>query len=142
MGKAFLLLFSFMTITTTYAEANLSSIVEVLKKVESLNDSNAIGDNGKAYGVLQIHKIYVDDVNKNCGTEYTHDDMFDENCAEEVFHLYMELASERFVRKYGKVPTEQDIVRMHNGGMYRGYRINATKKYYKRYLKFKKDTIK
>lgn len=142
MGKTLLILLSFMTITFTHSEPDLSSIVKVLKEVESLNDSNAVGDNGKAYGILQIHKVYVDEVNEKCGTEYTHNDMFDETCAEEVFHLYMELASERFINKYNKLPTEQDIVRMHNGGMYRGYRIKATKKYYNRYLRFKRDTIK
>ena len=75
-------------------------------------------------------------------TDYTHQDMFDEVCAEEVFHLYMEYAIKRFKKRYSRNPTEQDIVRMHNGGMYKGYKINATNKYYVRYLKFKQATIK
>lgn len=115
----------------------LSNIVEILKQVESLGNNKAIGDNGRAYGILQIHNIYVVEVNQRYNTSYTHSDMFQENCAEEVFYLYMQYASERFCNKYNRAPTEEEIVRMHNGGLYRGYRIKATLKYYKRYLKFK-----
>lgn len=134
--KPFILILLFVT-NLTFAETNLNSIIEILKEVESLNNPDAIGDNGKAYGVLQIHKIYVDEVNLRFGTSYTHQQMFNEQCAEEVFHLYMTYATKHFQKKYGKSPTEEDIVRMHNGGLYKGYRIDATKKYYDKYLSFK-----
>lgn len=138
MVRKLLVLLSFITITTVYAKSpDLESIVKVLKEVESLNNSKAIGDNGRAFGILQIHKVYVDEVNLRFGTDYTHKQMFQDECAVEVFNLYMQYASKKFCKKYGKDPTEQDIVRMHNGGLYRGYRIKATLKYYKRYLKFK-----
>jgi len=45
--------------------------------VESGGDNNAIGDNGKAYGCLQIWSVYVEDANQFAGTSYTHLDAFD-----------------------------------------------------------------
>ena len=117
---------------------NNGDIMETLKYVETINGEYTIGDDGKAFGILQIHKGYVEDVNRYHGTSYTHYDMFDDRCAEEVFYLYMEIASERFCKKYGRYPNEEEIVRMHNGGMYQGYRIKATEKYYKKYLWWKR----
>lgn len=132
-----IILFLLFNINLNARETNLNSIIKTLKTLESLDNVKAIGDNGKAYGILQIHKIYVEEVNNRFGTDYSHRDMFEESCAEEVFYLYMEYASERFCEKYGREPNEEEIVRMHNGGLYRGYRIKATEDYYKRYLKFK-----
>jgi hypothetical protein len=122
----------------TQAKPDLNHIVKVLRQIESHNEPSAIGDNGKAFGVLQIHKIYVQEVNNRFGTTYTHKEMFQENCAEEVFFLYMEFAIERFERKYKRPVAEQDVVRMHNGGAFQGHRIESTKKYYNKYLKMSK----
>lgn len=118
--------------------ANVAEILPVLKLVESMGNTKSIGDNGKAYGILQIHKVCVDDVNRIYGTDYTHQDAFEENCAEEIFHLYLQAGIRRFVNKYKKEPTEQDVVRMWNGGVYSGYKRSTTIKYYRRYLLFKR----
>ena len=114
-----------------------SEIVEVLKHVETLNQPHLIGDNGDSYGVLQIQWAAVKDVNRYFGTHYTHGQMFDVVCAEEVTKLYMQMGAELYFKKYGKQPTEEVLVRNHNGGIYRGHRIKATIPYYRRYLKFK-----
>jgi hypothetical protein len=135
--KKLILLIIFAPIINVEAEVNLKEISDVLKQVETLGNTKSIGDGGKAYGVLQIHKIYVDEVNNRYGTAYTHKQMFDPICAEEVFLLCMQFAQERFCKKYNRMPTEEEIVRMHNGGIYTGYKKKSTIKYYKRYLKFK-----
>jgi hypothetical protein len=116
----------------------LKDIRFVLKHVETHNQPDAIGDNGKAYGVLQIHKIAVDDVNRLYGTDYTHQDAFNVVCSEEIFNLAIKAGIKRYKRIYCRSPTEGELVRMWNGGIYRGYKIDATLKYYKRYKKFKK----
>lgn len=126
-----LLIFSLSSVS------ELEDIYEVLKHSESNNNTDAIGDNGKAYGIVQIHKICVDDVNRIYGTNYEHEDMFDEACAKEVFILYLQAGIDNFKRKHGYLPTEEQIVRMWNGGIYRGYFIRATIKYYRRYKYFK-----
>ena len=127
-----LLLFSF-TVRADYDE-----IIHVLKYVETLNEPSAVGDNGDSFGVLQVQRAVVMDVNRYFNTNYRHKDMFDEVCAEEVTILYMKMGSELYFKKYEECPTEEVLVRNHNGGIYRGYRINATITYYNEYLRWKK----
>lgn len=136
MKKLFLLICIFF-ITFTVRAGDYEEIVEVLKYVETLNEPDAVGDNGASWGVLQIQAGCVNDVNRYFGTNYTHEDMFQVECAEEVAELYMQMGAELYFEKYGKQPSEEVLVRNHNGGIYRGYRIGATKKYYRQYLKWK-----
>lgn len=117
--------------------ATLEGIYEVLKYSESNGITTAIGDNGKAYGIVQIHKSCVDDVNRIYGTSYTHEEMFDEACAKEVFVLYLQAGIDRYVNKHGVLPTEEQVVRMWNGGIYKGHLYRDTIKYYRRYIRFK-----
>ena len=127
-----------LTLSSFSAPDRLEKIYQVLKYVESNNNPEAVGDNGKAHGVLQIHKICVDDINRVYNTDYTHQQAFDETHSREMFHLYIKFGIRLFKIKYCRSPTEEEIVRMWNGGIYRGYRIKATKKYYKRYIQFKR----
>ena len=131
------LILTLFTVTTMFAEESLDEIMEVLKYVETENDPTLIGDEGMSYGVLQIGAACVADVNRYFGTHYTHDDMFQVECAEEVFKLYAQMGAERYCKRYGKEATAEVIIRNHNGGIYQGYRINATKKYYRRYKLWK-----
>lgn len=136
----FILIF-LISISSFANVSELSSISTVLKLVESGGDPLAIGDSGKAYGILQIHKITVDDINRIYGTTYTHQDAFDEVCSEEMFFYYINAGIKRYVNRYNRQPTEEEIVRFWNGGIYKGHRIDATVKYYKRYLYFKKKIL-
>jgi len=135
--KPKLILIILLSLSSFCQASDISKIITVLKQTESNGDIKAIGDNGKAFGILQIHKICIDDVNRIYGTDYTHQDAFNEHCAEEIFTLYINAGIKRFVKRYSKQPTEQDIVRMWNGGFYKGYRKKTTIKYYRRYLRFK-----
>jgi len=115
----------------------LTPIRDVLKECETNNNPTEVGDGGRAKGVLQIHKGAISDVNRRFGTSYTHDEMFVEECAEEVFELYMIIGQEYFCKRYGRDMTEEDVVRGWNGGIYNGWRNKRTLKYWKRYLRFK-----
>lgn len=132
----FILIFSLSSVCNA---GNYSSIIDVLKEVETNNNIDAIGDNGKAFGILQIHKICIDDVNRYYNTNYTHQDAFNEDCAEEIFRKYINIGVGIYIRKYNKFPSEKDIVRMWNGGVYKGYLRKSTLKYYRRYLRFKNN---
>lgn len=46
---------------------NLLQFIMILIQVESGFDPNAVGDGGKAIGVLQIHPVMVDDINRIVG---------------------------------------------------------------------------
>ncbi len=112
-------------------------IMEVLKMVESRNDHKAVSPNKAYYGVLQIGKVCIREVNRLYGTNYTHRDAFSVSKSEEIFIKIITAGIDRFRVRYKREPTEEDIVRMWNGGIYTGYKTSFTKKYYLKYLKFK-----
>ena len=75
-----------------YAKANPESIpdryVQALIVVESRGNSKAIGDHGRAYGILQIHQGVIQDVNRWYGLQYRHRDAFDPVKARKICKLY------------------------------------------------------
>lgn len=102
----------------------------VLITIESGGDDAAIGDNGKAYGCLQIHSAYVQDVNRILKEDlYTHEDAFNRDHAIDMFLIYSlhYCTAERL----GRQPTLEDFARVHNGGP-NGYKKEATKKYWEK----------
>jgi hypothetical protein len=111
--------------------------MSILKVVETNNNPDSIGDNGRSYGILQIQRSVLRDVNRIYGTDYRHKDMFDEEASEEVFMLYLCYGKEVFLKKHCRFPTEEEMVRMWNGGIYKGYKYNQTKSYYQKYLDVK-----
>ncbi len=131
------LLALFLSLSFYTHAVNISDMLRIIKHVESRGNTEIIGDNGKAYGVLQIHKICVDDVNRIYGTDYTHQDAFNEQCSNEIFELYINHGVKLYIKKYNRRPSEQDIVRMWNGSIYNGYNKESTIKYYDKYLVFK-----
>lgn len=135
-AKLFILILSLSWVCSA---KNYSKIIDILKEVETNNNPTSVGDNGKAFGVLQIHKICVDDINRMYGTHYTHEDAFIEECAEEIFRKYINIGVGLYIKKHNKFPSEKDIVRMWNGGVYKGYLKKSTLKYYRRYLRFKNN---
>jgi len=53
-----------LTIVGNIAEPDFEDMLDAIEWVESKGDPWAVGDDGKAVGAYQIHKIYVDDVNR------------------------------------------------------------------------------
>lgn len=117
---------------------NLMEIATVLKHIESNNNTHAVGDSGDALGILQIHKACVEDVNRFYGTEYTHEDTKEIIVSEEIFVKYIRIGIKLYKKRCGTLPNEFDIVRMWNGGIYRGYEYPSTIPYLKKYRKHKK----
>ena len=121
--------------------------IAALIAVESGGNVKAIGDNGRAYGILQIHQCVVEDVNRvydfrvlpngtvvaggKEGRPFVHADMFKEQ--------YARLATVSYLRHYGRVykrqtgndSTPEVYARIHNGGPY-GWRKTATVGYWKK----------
>ena len=112
----------------------ITAIMNVLIWVESNNNPSAVGDNGKAIGILQIHKDCVEDINDTYYTVLMHEDMLSEKLSKEIFVLYLKHGWRVFKKKHHHDPSEEDLVRMWNGGIYKGYSNPATEKYYKKYL--------
>ena len=107
----------------------LKTLLIAIIIVESGGNKDAIGDNGKSYGCLQMTKAYVEDAAKYAGEDWVHEDAFDMTKAFQIFNAYIEkYATEE---RIGRPITPEDIARIHNGGP-NGWRKLSTKKYWKR----------
>ena len=95
--------------------------------IESGGDPKAIGDDGKAFGILQIHESYTIDASREAGKPWRHDDAFNHLIAIEMFKAYM--ARYATPERLGRNVTAEDIARIHNGGLY-GYRMDSTIPYW------------
>ena len=111
-------------------------LLAALIAVESSGDPDAIGDNGLAYGCLQLHAAYVQDAAEYAKQDWTHEDAFDPETAKQIFRAYM--ARYATERRLGRTPTYEDIARIHNGGP-QGFKKTATDGYW---LKVKKELAK
>lgn len=108
---------------------NLNSLISALMIVESGNNDQAIGDQGRAIGCLQIHKSVVADVNKFTGSHYQWQQMTNRAQARAVCEAYL--------THYGKGCSTEQLARRWNGGP-AGDRKSATEAYWakvKKHLK-------
>lgn len=106
---------------------NLNSLISALMIVESGNNDQAIGDQGRAIGCLQIHKAVVLDVNKFTGSHYRHQDMTNRAQARAVCEAYL--------KHWGKGCTTEQLARKWNGGGPSGDKKKATEAYWLRVKK-------
>ena len=108
---------------------NLLTLIAALIMVESSGNDLAVGDSGLAYGPLQIHECYVQDVNRIAGTSFTHKDAFDRKKAIRMTLIY--LVHYCTQKRLGHVATYEDYARCHNGGL-NGYKKKCTEKYWRK----------
>jgi hypothetical protein len=87
---------------------NLNNLITALMIVESSGNDQAIGDNGRALGPLQIHRGVVLDVNRITGSHYKHSEMTNRVAARAVCQAYLE--------HYGRGKTTEEQARIWNGG--------------------------
>jgi hypothetical protein len=87
---------------------NLTNLISALIIVESSGNDQAIGDQGRAIGCLQIHRAVVLDVNRITGSHYRHQDMTNRVQARAVCEAYL--------KHYGRGATTEQLARRWNGG--------------------------
>jgi len=103
-------------------------LLPILMQIESSNNPSAVGDNGHAVGILQIHKIYVRDVNRILGhDEYTYDDRWDIEKSKEMTKIYLSWYAPK-MKLMSKLDKLQTLGAIHNGGP-KGYEKSSTLKY-------------
>ena len=107
------------------------SLLDAIQTVESNGNESSIGDNGKAVGAFQIHKIYVDDVNSFSSEKFTYEDRKNKEKSQKIVKLYLEHYGKSYEKKTGKKATNEVLARIHNGGP-KGYNKEATKNYWKK----------
>lgn len=87
----------------------LSLVLAALCLVESGNNPKAVGDHGRAIGVLQIHREVVADVNRQYHTKYSWpQDCKDPEKSRKICSLYLQM--------YGERKTPEQLARIWNGG--------------------------
>jgi hypothetical protein len=105
---------------------DIRPLLDAISKVESNDNDDAVGDNGKALGRFQIWEIYWQDaVERTSSISGKYEDVKNREYAERVFVAYML----RYARKAIRDKDYEKIARIHNGGP-RGHTKNATIKYW------------
>lgn len=104
-------------------------LVLALISIESGGNEFACGDGGEAYGILQLHKEYVQDAAEHAGYSWVHDSAWDPIASVAILNAYMQryATSDRLLRDV----TAEDIARIHNGGP-DGYKKESTILYWKK----------
>lgn len=113
-------------------ETLISILLPILAQVESNNNPNAIGDNSRAVGCLQIHAIMVRDVNRISGKAYTLQDRRSKAKSYEMATIYL--------KHYGK-PNAEYLCRLWVAGP-DGNTQPATRKYWQKCQKVIKESRK
>jgi hypothetical protein len=117
-------------------EVGLAHLVQAICIKESNCDPNAIGDDGRAAGITQMHCIMVDEVNRICkllkiSLSFDYDDRWNAGESKRMCLVYL-----RFCQNYFNLDYEQ-LARGWNGGMY-GWKKVCTRQYGKDVIKIMK----
>jgi hypothetical protein len=105
-----------LALTATVSGQNIDRLVEALVRTESNGNAAAIGDRGKAFGILQIHDVMVKDFNRITGKNYRHADMFDEITSREVARGVLNFYSKHIEKTTNRKATEKELGFIWNGG--------------------------
>lgn len=96
---------------------DMTILIAALIMVESGGDPSAIGDDGKAAGILQQHPIFVDDVNRILGRRvYTYMDRNDVEQAVEMAKIWLTYYAGCFEQKYGYPVNYTEAALIYNRG--------------------------
>lgn len=112
-------------------ESIIAMLISALMIVESDGRADAIGDSGRAVGVLQIHPECVQDINRFSKVQYTLSDRADERKSVEMCWRYLYHYGNKYKRDTGKEPTAEVLARIWNGGP-RGYNNPNTLHYWQK----------
>ncbi len=97
-------------------------LLPAIEHVESSGRADAVGDGGKAVGILQIHPVMVEDCNRIVGEDrWTLEDRLCPDESRAMFRVYS--------NHYSKNASDEVVARRWNGGP-RGDRRKATAPYW------------
>lgn len=116
MKRRHLLMLAGLALTSVSMTASTTKLIDALVRVESRGNASAIGDNGKAYGILQIHQSTVADANRIAGTQFTHAEMFDPTKARAVAQIVLNHYSAHILKTTGRTATSKELAFIWNGG--------------------------
>jgi len=119
----------------------LDNLWRAIVQVESGGNARAIGDGGKAVGIVQIHAVCVEDVNRilaltGAAKRYTLADRLSPVRSREMFDIYVAYYGLRWAKQHGveRVPVSV-LARIWNGGP-RGPERKSTLVYWHKVQRF------
>jgi len=111
---------------------NWAALIAAIAMVESGGDPQAVGDGGRAIGILQVRKILIEDVNRVADTWYRWpQDARDPAKSRRIARLYLDYYCGRYTARTGQAITPDVAARIWNGGP-RGYAFSCTADYGRR----------
>lgn len=110
-------------------------LLRAIEMVESGGRHDAIGDGGAAVGILQLHRIYVDECNRiltlqRSPVRYRYEDRRHVQRSREMFWVVSRYWNRHWERR-GSRATRETTARRHNGGP-RGHLKQATAGYWRK----------
>lgn len=125
--------------------ADMDVIIKALINVESHGDVNAIGDNGTAWGCLQIRQMCLDDVNKfeaiharnekRKARVFTKKDCFNRQTSIEIAKIYLTYWVKNYEKTTHKKATARVVALIWNAGPFKAKKIAWTQDYWARTVK-------
>ena len=126
-----IVVFIFVLFFTPHARADVppdTLIAALIQKESSNNDNPTPGDDGTAFGPLQIRQGCIDDVNERCGTTYRAEDMQGNRpLSIWICRRYIDMYATK--SRIGRSPTIEDMARIWNGGPI-GWKKKSTSRYW------------
>ena len=107
----------------------LYTLLFSIMMVESDGNPNAIGDNGEAWGCMQIHMCVIQDVNRIYKNNYKSQDRFVTRTSFDIASKYLKFWGRQYEKDTGKKPNAEVYARIWNGGPI-GYKKSSTLKYW------------
>jgi len=97
---------------------NWLALITLLIQLESGGNDLAIGDDGKAWGCLQINNCVIKDVNHIYGRKYVHQDALDRDKSTTICYLYLLYWGRKYEIKTGKQATPRIMRQIWRKGPY------------------------
>jgi hypothetical protein len=107
----------------------LEPLLKAIAYQESRLNPNVKDGKNNDVGMYQITPIAVKEFNIQYNDSLKHEDVRCVEVAERVTKGLLVVGVRNFLRENGHFPTISDIGRMHNGGIYRGWKKDVTKNY-------------
>lgn len=120
---------------TATINAQASIDINRIAMIESSGNINAIGDNGKAIGLYQLHAPVVKDYNLKHGTAYSHKQMHDKVISSKVCDWYLNVEIPRLLKHYKKAVTTDNVLTAYNIGIGAVLKGKKAVKYINKYNK-------
>ena len=95
-------------IPLSFTDSHFETFLDALAQAESAGNPQALGDNGQARGLFQIHQKYWTDGTALLGVNWPYSYAFDPQRSRAIVKAYL--------RSYGRGKSYFDLARIHNGG--------------------------